>query len=140
MVAPYAALDTTLIGGGVNHLRSHDCCKHVARGIWGSFDVIGIAWFSFAECATRIVHQNSAKSLKMMVPRGGLPQALPINNLAKGGTANRPSQSLCFTKRLSHWEAQPESKIAAAPAWNQGGGKQVSAIPGRHAARESVHA
>jgi hypothetical protein len=36
------------------------------------------------------------------VPRGGLPQVNYFNSLAKGGTVNLPTRSLCFLARVSH--------------------------------------
>jgi hypothetical protein len=42
--------------------------------------------------------------LETMVPRGGLPRVNQINALAKGGTLDLPTRSLCFPARVSHRE------------------------------------
>jgi hypothetical protein len=50
---------------------------------------------------------------RILVPRGGLRQVNQITDLAKSGTINLPTRSLCFLARVSHCPASSGSDIGA---------------------------
>ncbi len=62
-----------------------------------------------------VVYPGPLDCGRILVPRGGVPWVNQINDLAKSGSVDRPTRSLCFLARVTHRQRDPPTSKSGVP-------------------------